>query len=157
MLCHAAWHWTGLLACHPLGVPGVVAPLVKLLHFRWACEKVTALKPSRKASKKSRVTRPPHAAAHASKAVRTHCTAPLLHMLKAIRPVAGASGAPALPRPGSNKERAAHARTSKSPVNYLKTSRCSADKHSVRWAGANPTPRLPLVLYSAAGCCWCQS
>jgi hypothetical protein len=79
------------------------------------CEKYTALIPSRKASKKSRVTRPPHAAAHASKAVRTHCTAPLLHMLKAIRPVAGASGAPALPRPGSSKERAAHARTSKTP------------------------------------------
>jgi hypothetical protein len=39
MLCHAAWHWTGLLACHPLGAPVVVPPppRVKLLHFKWAC------------------------------------------------------------------------------------------------------------------------
>jgi hypothetical protein len=34
MLCHAAWHWTGLLACHPLGAPGVVGPPGEAIAFK---------------------------------------------------------------------------------------------------------------------------
>jgi hypothetical protein len=55
------------------------------------------------------------------------------------------------------KVMAAHVRTSSIPRNYLKTSRSSADKHSVRWAGASHTPRLPLFLYSSCKRCQQQN
>jgi hypothetical protein len=52
---------------------------------------------------------------------------------------------------------AAHVRTSSIPRNYLKTSRSSADKYSVRWAGASHTPRLALFLYSSCKRCQQQN